>query len=103
MKMQKEMRTTIIALLAVAMVMTMESMVHAVTAPVSGSFAYDVYDIAINNILKGPIGFVGGVACVAMGAIQGVRGAIMQAVPAIIGGAAIIKADAITESLGMLI
>lgn len=76
--------------------------VYAVTAPSSGSFAYDVYDIAVNKILKGPIGFVGGAAAIVLGAVNAIGGRIFTAVPCILGGAALLKADTITESLGLL-
>lgn len=83
-------------------VMFLVPMAYAVTAPASGSFAYDVYDIAINKILKGPIGFVCGGAAIVLGAVNAIGGRIMTAVPCVLGGAAILKADAITESLGLL-
>ena len=75
----------------------------AISAPSSGSFAYDMYDIVVNKMLKGPIGFVAGLAAIAFGAASLVQARIMMAVPAILGGAAIIKADAITKSLGVVI
>ncbi len=76
---------------------------HAITAPATGSFAYSVYDIGVNDILKGPIGFVGGVGAVVWGAIAAVQGRIMTAIPAILGGAAMLKADSIVSSLGAII
>lgn len=83
-------------------VMFLVPMAYAVTAPSSGSFAYDVYDIAINKILKGPIGFVCGGAAIVLGAVNAIGGRVMAAVPCVLGGAAVLKADAITESLGLL-
>ncbi|AEA33605.1 hypothetical protein [Hippea maritima] len=76
---------------------------HAITAPASGSFAYDVYDVGVNSILKGPIGFVGGVGAVVFGAIAAVQGRVLTAVPAILGGAAMLKADTIVSSLGAIV
>ena len=75
----------------------------AITAPTDGSFAYDVYDIAINEILKGPVGFVCGVGAIAFGAFSAIRSQIFPAVSATLGGGALIKSDAIVTSLGMLI
>ncbi len=74
----------------------------AITAPADG-FAYDIYDIAVNRILKGPIGFVAGAAAIVIGAVAAIQQKVMGAVPAILGGAALLKADAITASLGALI
>ena len=100
--MNKELRL-MLALMTVAMVFGFSSMASAITAPVAGSFAYDVYDIGVNKILQGPIGFVGGVMAIVIGAIAAIRAQIMLAIPAILGGAVILKADAITTSLGMTI
>ncbi len=73
----------------------------AVTAPTTGSFAYDIYDIGINDILKGPIGFVGGVGAIVFGAVEAIRGRALNSIAPVLGGAALIKADAITSSLGL--
>ena len=76
---------------------------HAITAPQQGTFAYSVYDVGVNDILKGPIGFVGGAAAIVYGAIMAVQGRIMGAIPAILGGAVMLKADAIVSSLGAIV
>jgi hypothetical protein len=96
-------RMTVLMLMAGAMVMLMSPVAMAVTAPVAGSFAYDVYDIGVNGILKGPIGFMAGVGAIAFGAVMAIRGQIMLAIPAILGGAFLLKADSVVESLGAII
>jgi len=73
----------------------------AFTAPASGSFAYTVYDVAINHILNGPIGFVGGVGAMALGAVMAIQQRIMMAIPAILGGATLINADNLVTTLGL--
>ncbi len=75
----------------------------AITTPATGSFAYDIYDIGVNSILKGPIGFVAGVGAIIFGAIEAIRGQVLGAVPAILGGAALLKADDIVQTLGCII
>ncbi len=77
--------------------------VYAFNAPTTGSFAYDVYDIAVDKILKGPIGFVAGVAAMVFGAASAIRGQLMTSVLPIIGGAVLLKADAIVKTLGLTI
>ena len=62
----------------------------------------DVYDIGVNKIVKGPIGYVGGMSAIAFGAIQTVKGPPILAIPALIGGAAILKADAIVSTMGLI-
>lgn len=76
--------------------------VLAINTPTTGSFAYDVYDIAVNSILKGPVGFVAGVSAIALGAVAAIRSQVMAAIPAVLGGAALLKADAIVSSLGAI-
>lgn len=75
----------------------------AIVAPVAGSFAFDIYDIGVNSILKGPIGFVAGVGAIIFGSIEAIRGQILGAVPAILGGAALLKADDIVQTLGCIV
>ncbi|MFN4245947.1 MAG: hypothetical protein ACK4F9_07385 [Brevinematia bacterium] len=69
--------------------------------PPTAGFAYDAYDIAVNKILKGPLGFVAGVGAMAYGAASLLLGRFMPAVTGIIGGALLLKAEAVTASLGL--
>lgn len=89
-------------LLVVGFVMMMAGNVFAVTEPTTGTFAYDIYDLAIKDILGGPIGFVGGTAAVVMGGVMAVKNQFLPAVASVLGGAAILKSSSITQSLGML-
>lgn len=91
------------AFLALLFVLMIAPFAHAITAPAAGSFAYDVYDIGVNKILKGPIGFVAGVVAIVMGAAAAIMGEIMYAIPAILGGGILLKADAVVTSLGAMI
>jgi len=87
---------------SVGAVMTMPTLAHAITAPANTDLAYDIYDVAVNKILNGPVGFVTAVAAIGWGATQ-----VMKAWPialmSILGGSAIINADTIVTSLGALI
>ncbi|MGC9100087.1 MAG: hypothetical protein ACP5HC_02315 [Caldisericum sp.] len=74
----------------------------AFDAPSQG-FAYDIYKIAVEDILKGPVGFVGGVAAMVLGAISLIAGRYLTAIPAVLGGAVLLKADSIVSSLGFTI
>ncbi|MBI3753975.1 MAG: hypothetical protein HY266_08055 [Deltaproteobacteria bacterium] len=100
--MKKSYRSEVAVLLGVIFIAAIPFEAFAVTAPVAGSFAYDVFDIGVNKILKGPIGFVGGVSAMALGAWSAVTGKIGVAIPAVIGGAVLMKADALVTSLGFL-
>lgn len=92
---------TALAVLTAACLLTGNAM--AVTAPGTGTFAYDLYDIGINQILKGPIGFVGGVACMVLAAVLAVRQMLLPAVCSVLGGAFLLKADSVVETIGALL
>lgn len=99
------MKTKVLLVLMVSMWAVMflvPAVAMAISSPASGSFAYDVYDIAVNKILQGPIGFVCGVAAIAYGAVNAIGGRVFGAVPAVLGGAALLKADAIVNTLGLI-
>lgn len=66
-------------------------------------FAEDIYDIAVNQIIKGPIGFVVGAGCLGLGGWAAVKQNIPMAICSALGGAAILKVDTLVDSLGMII
>ncbi len=74
----------------------------AMTAPVVGDFAYDLYDIGINSILLGAPGFVGAVLLMVYSGTLLMRNWILG-VAGILAGTILINADSITASMGMLI
>jgi len=90
-----------VGLLSVLGFVGLAGVAHAFTTPAAGSFMYDLYDIAVNKLLKGPAGFVAGVGAMVFGAFTLLRGAVLQSIPAVLGGAVLIKADSIVNTLGM--
>jgi hypothetical protein len=68
----------------------------------STGFGGDIYDIAVNKILKGPIGTVAGIAAICIGAVSAIKGQYMAAIPAALGGVALLKADSILQSMGLI-
>lgn len=75
----------------------------AMTAPGAGDFAFDLYDIAVNEILLGPIGFVAGVACMVVAAVMAIRQMLVPAVGVILGGAFLLSANTVVETIGTVI
>jgi hypothetical protein len=69
---------------------------------ISSGFGGDIYDIAVNKILKGPIGTVAGIAAICIGAVSAIKGQYMAAIPAALGGVALLKADSILQSMGLI-
>jgi hypothetical protein len=94
-----------VMMLAVAVAMFLFSSLdaHAVTAPAAGSFMYDAYDIVVNSLLKGALGFVVAIFVFVTGIAMFFRQMIIPGVVCIVCTALIIKSDAIIASLGMLI
>ena len=78
--------------------------VFAWTAPQQGALAYDIYDIAINSIIKGPIGFVAGAGFLGFGAYMlGTGKGVFPGIGSILAGVALIKADSIVKTLGWIV
>lgn len=75
----------------------------AITAPTGPTdFAWDVYDIGVNRILNGPIGFVAGAGAMVAGAVAAIQQKLGLAAMAILGGAVLLNADNMITSLGMV-
>ncbi|MFZ5571295.1 MAG: hypothetical protein ACOZF0_12875 [Thermodesulfobacteriota bacterium] len=75
----------------------------AITAPTGPTdFAWDVYDIGVNKILNGPIGFVAGAGAMVAGAVAAIQQKLALASMAIIGGAVLLNADSMVTSLGLV-
>ncbi|BCK65883.1 conjugative transfer protein TraE [Aeromonas caviae] len=76
--------------------------VAAWSTPAAGSFAYDMYDIGVNKLLKGPVGFVAGVGIIAYSASNFSQGP-WKAIMGILMGSGVAKADTITSSMGAMV
>lgn len=79
------------------------SQADAFNAPAAGTFAFDIYDIGINQILKGPIGFAAGVGSMVAAAVMAIRQMLLPAAATVLGGAFLLKADSVVTSLGAMI
>ncbi len=75
---------------------------YAFKAPVAGDLGYDIYDIVVNKGVKGPLGFVGGVAAFLFG-VSRLFSNIMVGIPTIVAAVCLIKADTILQTFGMVI
>ena len=76
---------------------------HAVNTPAAGSFMYDAYDIVVNNLLKGPFGYVAAMFVFVTGIAMFFRQLIIPGIISMVCTALIIKSDTIITSLGALI
>jgi hypothetical protein len=78
------------------------SAAYAFQAPAAGDLGYDIYDIVVNQGVKGPLGFVGGVAAFLFG-VSRLFSNIMIGIPTIVAAVCLIKADSILQTFGMMI
>lgn len=85
-----------------AALLAMTSVAHAFSAPAQGDLGYDIYDIVVNKGVKGPLGFVGGVAAFLFG-VSRLFSNIMIGIPTIVAAVCLIKADSILQTFGMII
>ena len=75
---------------------------HAITAPASGSLFFDAYDIVINSMLKGAVGFVAAILIFAMSIGLFLMQKVVPGIVGIVCAAILIKADTIVTSLGAI-
>lgn len=98
---QTKIITSIAILTALLLMRSVDAMAMAV--PAAGSFAYDLYDIGVNQILLGPIGFIAGCACMVFAAILAIRQMLLPAAGVVLGGAFLLKADSVVQTVGAMI
>jgi hypothetical protein len=82
--------------------MLMTGVAAAFTTPAAGSFGFDVYDIVVNQILNGPIGFIGGVILIVFGATQIIKN-WMLTIMCVIAGTVLIRAEDLVVTLGAMV
>ena len=82
--------------------MTLASAAHAFQAPAAGDLGYDIYDIVVNQGVKGPLGFVGGVAAFLFG-VSRLFSNIMIGIPTIVAAVCLIRADSLLQTFGMIV
>jgi hypothetical protein len=96
-------KQTPIILLALTVLLVSAGAALAFTAPAAGDFFYDIYDVGVNKMLKGPIGFVGGIIAMVAAAVLAIRQMILPAAGTVLSGIFLLKADTLVTSLGALI
>ena len=75
---------------------------HAFTAPKTSDLGYDIYNVVVNKGVKGPMGFVGGVAAFLFG-VSRLFSNVMVGIPTIVAAVCLIKSDAILQTFGMVV
>lgn len=99
---QRGWRTADTTLLLMLALVAGATAAHAFAAPKAGDLGYDIYNIVVNQGVKGPLGFVGGVAAFLFG-VSRLFSNIMIGIPTIVAAVCLIKADSILLTFGMVI
>jgi hypothetical protein len=99
---QSRPRKTLNAMAMALCAMLVAASAGAFTAPAAGSFGFDVYDIVVNQILNGPIGFIGGVILIVFGATQIIKNWMMT-IMCVIAGTVLIRAEDLVITLGAMV
>jgi len=71
-------KRTIITLMALLATILSTSIADAATTPAAGDMAYDLYDIVMNKIIGGPVGYVIGAGGVGFAIGNGMFGSNMR-------------------------
>jgi len=95
-------RTVDAAVLLTLAVFAGTTAAHAFQAPAAGDLGYDIYDIVVNKGVKGPLGFVGGVAAFLFG-VSRLFSNVMIGIPTIVAAVCLIKAGTILQTFGMVV
>lgn len=91
---------TVLTVVATMAVMVVASVALAANANTTSANVGADLQTLVTDLIHGPVGFVAGVGAICLGAVAAIRAQIMMAFPAILGGAALLKADSIANSLG---
>jgi hypothetical protein len=90
------------ALMLAGLTFLMAGGAHAITAPATGTLFFDAYDIVINSMLKGAVGFVAAILIFAMSIGLFLMQKVVPGIVGIVCAAILIKADTIVSSLGAI-
>ena len=90
-------------LVLLALMVLVATSAFAFSTPASGDFMYDLYDIGVNDILNGPIGFVGAILAFVAAAILAIRQMVLPAAGTILAGVFLLKASSLITGLGAMI
>lgn len=94
-------KSAAISFMTIALMALMCVPAFAFTAPASGDMFYEVYDLVINSILSGPVGFVVGAIMLVGGIFLLVQGkGFLLPLICLVGGVILVKVDSIVQSFG---
>ncbi len=101
-KKDETMRIAAVFFLACVLVAVSTVPAMAFATPATSDFGYDIYVLVVDQIMGGPVGFVGAAICLIVGIMLLIKQQVIPAGCAIIGAGILAKGDSIVSSLGVL-
>ena len=97
-------RKVLVLVVTSLVVLAMAGVAMAFLAPAAAgsTVGYDLYDLVVNKIIKGPMGSAAGVVMLVAGAVGAAMGKLSSAAWPLVGGGLLVAAPGIATSLGML-
>ena len=97
-------RKVLVMVVASLVVLAIAGVAMAFVSPAAAgtTVGYDLFDLIVNKIIKGPIGTAAGVVMLAAGAVGAAMGKLSSAAWPLVGGGLLVAAPTIATSLGML-
>lgn len=92
----------VVAALTALAVLAIAGVAFALNNSSGSTTGAELYDLIVNDFIKGPIGSAAGVGFIVVGAVMAVMGKISGAIWPLIGGGTLALADTLADSLGML-
>ena len=96
-------RYVVLCMVAFGMAVFFTSNAMAFTAPAAGSPFYDFYDVIVNMMLRGAMGFAAGVILFGMAAYFFSQSEILRGILSAVSCILLLKADSIVTSFGAII
>lgn len=99
--MKKLLKLSLMALAGFAVGLCIPHIAAAFTAPSSGSFAYDVYDITTNKIVRGAVGYAAAIAIGAWGVYNIARTEVGPGVAKLAGAGLLAVLTNVVNTMGI--
>ena len=96
----KKRNILLLCLIAVTITILTPLLSMAVSAPAVTDFGYKIYDLVVIKGIQGPIGFVGGIIAIVVGAVTLLQQKLLWAISGIVSGGVLLGANDIVKSFG---
>ncbi len=89
--------------LALGGVLLAQGAAYAMSVPVAGDTFFDLYDVVVNEVVEGPMGYVASIGFMGAAGFAGMKGATGAAVGSIVAATMVSRINDVVHTLGVLI